>query len=293
MDNEGDIEEIRNGLRVSWKRVVNTLKAAYGLVPFMVIVLGGLLAGMIALLVNFGIWLESSSIGAVIIVSLVLLSRTHYGEAALSLIIGILTVYSVQWTTGRYVLFMGSLFGFSFTTLLIYSVKMASESEDILRQAAIWMTEDEDCIEEIEDELESLSKKSNTVLGPIDRAKSLRALAFKSVPLEAMEVALDGVEKLSVITKVDFDLVSITVANLYKILAQQGTKTNFDFETAIDQFYTTMNNSPVPPEEFIENFNKHRKVLLEQEMDLESYLEDLYENLSKGRSGEELYGEFG
>lgn len=286
-DEKESIESIRDSLRNSWRSVINTLQAAYELVPFMVIVLAGLLAGLIALLVNFGFWLESSSIAVVIVVALTLLFRTNYGEAALSLIIGILTVYSIEWTIGRYVLFMGALLGFSFLTLLVYSIKMASESEDIINQAAVWLTENEGSLEEIEKKLEKLSKQSNTILGPIDRAKSLRILAFRNVPLKAMDTALDGVERLSVITKIDFELVATTVANLYKVLEKQKAVTIF--EGSIDQFYNTMNDSPVPPGEFIKSFNKHRRVLLEENTDLKTYLADLKEGLSKGKSGEELY----
>jgi hypothetical protein len=106
----------------------------------------------------------------VLLISITVYGKTNsYGEAALSLIGGLLTVFSVNWTPAYFWIFTGVLVGFSLSALLISSIKLAANVEDIYIHAAVSLSDDSDEVERLKTLLEAIGKKHPTqgTLGPV------------------------------------------------------------------------------------------------------------------------------
>jgi hypothetical protein len=78
--------------------------------------------------------------------------------------------------------------GFSFIALIISSIAIAAKVEDIYVQAAIFLSPDPGYSKETEKELRRIGEKSRRgMIGPEERAEVLRLLAFRRMPLGAMD----------------------------------------------------------------------------------------------------------
>ena len=113
------------------------LQAANRIVPFIVVVA--------LLLATVAIAVAATSSNAMMAIAVLLVlgtsivvyaSTSNYGEAALALVAGLLTVFSVEWTAGRFVIFAGAWTVFSLAVLLIASIRIAATVEDLYLHAA-------------------------------------------------------------------------------------------------------------------------------------------------------------
>ena len=120
------------------------LKSAYNLAP--------LLVATICLIVIFITYIVIASaklmMGVVLLVVLsvtvlVYATNSNFGEAALALVAGLLTAYSVTWSPNKFIAFIAVWTAFSTLAIVISSVKLASKSESLYRQAAIALSEKE------------------------------------------------------------------------------------------------------------------------------------------------------
>ena len=100
---------VRKSLKEVLRELKNTFRALYKLAPLAVVFIA------LVTLVVIGVVIQSTNlmIGDVLllvigIAVIVYLSTANYGEAALALAAGLFSVYSVDWTPGRFVGFIGA-----------------------------------------------------------------------------------------------------------------------------------------------------------------------------------------
>jgi hypothetical protein len=271
------------------KALKSSIKSANKLIPSFVVILGALSFWIIYLIVNYTPNLITGITALIVfIVSIVVyITSSNYGEAALSLVAGILTVFSVEWGTEEFIIFITVWLGFTFFAILIYSIKLAAEVEDIYRQASISLAGETNNQENIEKRLHDIGKNSEVeVLDPVERAKIIRIFCFRKVDLRFISQALRSVEKLSVITKVDFKNVALFVADIYKVLEYESEK---KYQNVLDWIYTLIRDTPVPPIEFIESFENTRRIILSENVDFQKYLKILKDGLESGVDVNEMH----
>lgn len=127
----------RRILRDSVRELKSTIQALNKLVPCLVLVAAFLAAAVIAVSLLSVQLMMGVTILVVLLVSIVVYSQTNnYGEAALALVAGLLTAFTVDWTAGRFIAFVVSWVGLSLFSLLVSSVKLAAENEEIYSDAA-------------------------------------------------------------------------------------------------------------------------------------------------------------
>jgi hypothetical protein len=184
---------------------------------------------------------------------------THkYGEAALALVAGLLTAYSVTWNTPRFIGFIVIWSGFSFVALLISSVRIASQVESIYRQAALTIDDTPVNSHELEKRLQQVGNTDNKFsLGPVERAEAIRIFAFRKLPVSIMEAGLKSVGMLSVITGLDAKIVARFVADVYRIF---GAVTTDDGELLLGVIHQTIRQSAAPPSDFMAAFEHSRRL---------------------------------
>lgn len=263
----------------------NSIKSLYRLAPAATIALIGVWAFLVAVVAATPDKATAAVVVIVLIVSIVIYSRVkNYAEAALALVLGLFTAFTISWTPYRFALFTAAYFGFTALILLISSVTIASKLEDILRQASIFI--DLQHCETVEKQLKKVVDKSNGgMMSPVEKAECVRFLAFKKFPIGLMNHALKGIGQLSVITKVEHKDIASFLYDLYKMGIAIDSPS---YQAGIDKILSFIMQLPVTPGEFFESFRKTRKFVLTGRADLSQYLKVLEKTVNDGLSLEEV-----
>lgn len=263
------------------KSLGNVLKGLNQLIPMFVVIFGCLCFWVVYLIITYTKWRIGVTVIVILLVSIIVyIGSKNYGEAALALVAGLLTVFSVNWDNNRFILFITVWVGFSLIAVMVSCVRIAAAIEDIYRQASISMSGGSEEYKKIEKELKKIG--SRTVLGitgPIERAEIIRLLCFKKLPMDQISTALGAVESVSVITKIDTKIVTMFIADLYKVLE---ISEKFDYRKVLDWIYILIRETSVPPIEFIESFENSRRLVLSKNIDLLKYFEILKNGLELG-----------
>lgn len=210
----------------------------------------------------------------------------NFGEAALALVAGLLTAYSVTWSTSRFVAFIAVWAAFSFLAILISSIKLAAKSEGLYRQAAIALSDNSYQVSQTEKELKKIGD-DNTVdgLGPIERAETLLIFSYRKLTKEVMPSALKAVAILSVITQLQPKIIAAFVADAYKVFDSAFPEQQ---EQLVDILYKNIKESPVTPQDFIDAFKLSRRLILNKSIAPTTYLELLRQSLETGTPPDEV-----
>lgn len=273
-------------LRDSIKALISTLQGLSNLAPGCAIVAMILTSAIIIISLNFAPIMMGITMLIVLVVSIIVYSQTeNYGEAALALVAGLLTVYTVEWDSAKFVTFISLWVGLSLFIFLISSVKLAAEQEEILSDAAISVKADN-----VKKQIEKYKKISNDkfikMLGPIKRAEIIRLFAFRKVPEESMVFGLRAVEMLSTITRVDYLDTARFVIDVYKM--NQSLPGPL-YQNLLDDVYETIRGSTVSPDEFISAFRNSRHLVLSGRIEPKRYFHQLSLALDQGVAPNEIY----
>jgi hypothetical protein len=270
-----------------WISFVATIKAAYKLAPLLII----MMCAVIFAVTYFSLTSAKLMMGVVLLVVLgvtviVYATSDNFGEAALALVAGLLTAYSVTWSPNRFVAFIVVWAAFAFLAVLISSIKLASQSESLYRQAAIAISKNNYQASQKEKELRKIGN-DNTVsgLGPLERAETLLIFSYRKLPMDILPAALKAVSILSVITQLQPKIIAAFVSDVYKV---------FDFafpeqqEKLVDILYENIKASPVSPIDFIDAFKHSRRLILNKSLEPTTYLELLNRALEAGTPPDEV-----
>jgi hypothetical protein len=221
----------------------------------------------------------------VFVVSVLIYAQTEsYGEAALALVAGLLTAFTVEWTSKRFIAFVVCWVGLSLVSLVIASVKLAATKEEILVDAA--NTVDPDRREEVQASLEDITDDDFVrMLGPIERASVIRLFAFRKLDIESMRYALRAVELLSTVTNVDYEIVAEFVVDIYKVF---GSTPGPRYQRLLDRVHHTIRDSAVSPREFMAAFRDSRFLVLSGNVDSEAFFQHLVVALNSGVAPEDI-----
>lgn len=271
-----------NEVLISFK---NVIKGLNNIMPGAVIVGIILTITIIATsLISVHIMMAVVIIQVIGISTVVFVRTSNYGEASLALVAGLLPALTVEWTAGRFIVFTTTYIGFSLLVLIITSIRLAGKLESLYVQAAIYI--DTNNSNEIRRELEIIGKSSSLkMIDPIERAECILQFAFKKIPVSSMLEALEAVEKLHVVTKIDLNRTTTFVTDLYKILINIP---NLEFQHTVDFVFSLIRETPASPEEFFEAFFRTKKYALLRQMEVKEYFEELKRGLEKGLSPDEI-----
>jgi len=224
---------------------------------------------------------------AVLVVFLVSITiyfnEKNYSQAILAFVIGLLPALSMSWSPGRFWLFVGGFVALNGLFSIVASIRIAANNEQIYKQAAVFAVREDRSI--TDKKLETLAKRAGTSsLDPIEKAECVRQLMFRNFPIEHLPEALKSIEKMSVITNIPAQEVASHLVILYPLVNATGAS----FGHLDDRFYLTLRDSAATPEEFFEAFRLTRSLVLERQMDLDTYLSALSSLLGYGLPPEEI-----
>lgn len=285
-----DKSGIKQSLNDSFKALGNVIKEAYLLAPFAVIVLGLIAITIVWVTLHWAPLMMGTAALLVVFVSLCIFgTRDNFGEAMLSLIGGLLTIFAFEWTPGRYIAFMAAWMGFAFAALLISSIKLAAKNEEIYRMASLRLADRPEDHATIEKQLRKIITSSRLkMLSPIERAEVTCVLAFRKLPVRYFKSCLHAVETLSIITKCDIKTIALFFAD---VLLSFSLESEIAARRLVDSLYDIIKDVPVPPEEFFQSFESCRRLLISQTIAPEKFLRGLQDCLESGISPNDMYDE--
>jgi len=270
--------------------LVRSLKAAtaasYKLAPAAVL----LMIAVVAMVVGISLWSSRMMMGVVLIivwaVSLLVYIRTdNFGEAALAMVAGLLTVYSVEWTPLRFIAFCVAWVGFAAVALLIASMKVAASTEEIYMGGAVFVAPESSQIKGLYSVLRAVGKKTQYgQLGPIGRAEIVRFFCFRRVPIEMMRQMLQTTENVSISSRID----PLRVAAMFADFSKIHTADSRSSAALVDAIDTMLKRSSVPPEEFVTAFENSRHMVLGRRLAVSRYFQLLQEGLESGVSPQNM-----
>lgn len=282
-----DDNEIMNSSKKAIKSLKSTLQAAYNLVPLIIIFSVLIVIGLVFLIIKFGLLMAFSLI-VIVIVSIVVYSKTkNYGEAALSLVLGMLTVFSVEWTQSKLIILATGWVGFSLIAIIISSIKIASRSEELYIHISSMMgyySKYES--KELEDLLPKEVKKADIpTFGPIEAAEIAKICIYKNINLDEIKFALEKIHILKNVIQVDSKIVAKFLLDLYNMYGNQFDESNI----LLDYIYNTFREVGIPPEEFIEYYNLSKKAVFRDDIEPDKYIERLKKGIELKIYKDEMY----
>jgi len=284
--------ELHRSSKQAFREFAALVKTLHGLAPAVVVVGALLTAGVVAVAAQVGSLMVGVILIIVLLVAVLVYATTqNYGEAALALAAGLLSVYSVDWTIPRFVGFVAVWFGFSAAAILISSVRIATEVESIYTQGAIALGDPSDAasIKQAGRVLQAIGDKhKGKGLGPVERAQIIRMFSFRRIPVTVMEDGLSTVETLSTATHTDPLLVAKFVTDVTKAI--EGTQAGH-LAASLDLVVSTIRDCGAAPEEFFRAFESSRHLLLGRVMSIAGLLTGVRSALEAGVQSE-MVGEY-
>lgn len=266
--------------------LINVLKSSNELVPGVVAVAGSIGAITIWVCAHFGgLMVGSIAITVFVVSTVVYASKGSFGDAALGLAVGIFAAFAVSWDGGRFAIFESLWLAFGLYVLLFVSVKHAADEEAIYRHAAQAIGAEDS--EGIERQLRAIARDCDLpILGPIERAETLRLFAYRRVPIEAMGANLTSVGIISAISRIEHQTVASYVVDVWRMFESRHSMGE---EALRDKAFLAMRDSGVSLLEFLEAFHQSRRLVLDEGIDVELYLGSLTQATANGVPASEMY----
>lgn len=217
------------------------------------------------------------------------LKSWNFSETILTLFLGLLTVFSIEWTRTNTIVFTGVLFTFAIIFFLINSVRLHSEVETILTQAASFISVSLSSFYYKQLYEIASAQTEYKQLGVVDRAKSVRYLVFMSVPIEQLSFAISIIEMIKVVYQVTVEASMKYYFSFYQILSKKEEVVTYnDFE----QFHERVNKLQITPDEFLVLFDSTKYSLINGKLTINEYFDALSNALNNGSSREMIIDSF-
>lgn len=220
-------------------------------------------------------------------ISMIIYAKSKsYSETALSLILGLFTVFSTQWNSKLFVLFISFYTVFNLITFMISAISLAAKKETIILQASLkYRDNDQKNVYKQLDKIASCSSDSNQ-LGIIARAESIRFLSYRKLDVEYLEDALYVIEMIKTVQQCELSEALTLFYNLYT-LDVIGNDNPFSKVRMIRMFDEVV-VLPVSHDEFYLLFNKCKKLVLQGELTFFELMKSIKRHIYNGLDVDEI-----
>lgn len=251
-------KKIQDSLHNSWSALISLIKTLYKGMP--------LLMGTFTFLMIFTVEKFSSNtifqlgmLTAVIFFSSIAIyfKSQNYGEAVLALSAGLFTVYTVTWTPSLFISFIIVWVMFTLVVILATSIRLSSAIQSIYMEATFAIKYPELSDKECEKQLQAISDGlKDCIMGPVERAETIRVFAYRKLPLSDMKMGLRWVNVLFSLTRIPY----LTLADFVAVVIKNSSI--FKGDMIFEYIYTGMRNASVAPKEYIDTFQQTRHFLI-------------------------------
>jgi|AKZA01.1.fsa_nt_gi hypothetical protein len=213
------------------------------------------LVGLLILISSISIYISSKSIA----------------ETTLSFILGILTVYSINWEKANFTLFILLYFAYIVIVFYISVIRFASEQESILIQAASKL--DIKNHKEVYKRLKIISQLNTPhgQLSIIDKCEVIRYLAFRQVMIGEYEEALKKVELLKSVCQIDL----ISCCEIYYgffTYCRNKKQIPPNISKEVEIMFDKVTTLTIPYMDFFNIFSNTKRILVEDKLQYMDYI---------------------
>jgi len=220
-------------------------------------------------------------------ISMIIYAKSKsYSETALSLILGLFTVFSTQWNSKLFILFISFYTVFNLITFMISAISLAAKKETILLQASLkYRDNDQKSVYKQLDKIASSSSDGNQ-LGIISRAESIRFLSYRKLDIAYLEDALNVIEMIKTVQQCELSEALTLFYNLYT-LDVIGNDNPFTKKRMIRMFDEIV-VLPVSHDEFYLLFNKCKKLVLQGKLTFFELMQSIKRHIYNGLDVDEI-----
>ncbi|RXE58022.1 hypothetical protein [Acetivibrio mesophilus] len=236
-----------------------------------------LLLDIIILVVSIGIYISTKSIS----------------QTTLSFILGLLTVYTIDWEKSSITLFMILYITYFIIIFFIGSVRLSAKQETILIQATNKLADlsDNRDYKHVFKRLKKISlvNTKSSQLTIIEKSEVIRYLAFRQVAIGEYEDAINTVELIKTVCQIDLGKSCELYYSLYTFSKNKLSTNNHSKEVIniLDRILTI----PMPHEEFFNIFRQTKKLLFQDKINLNDYFIKIKLLAIDGFDEDEIIGE--
>lgn len=213
------------------------------------------LLGLLILIISIGIYVSSKSLS----------------ETTLSFVLGILTIYSIDWEKANITLFVILYLAYIVVTFYISAIRLAAKQENILTQAACKL--DIGNYKDVYKRLKNISQKSTKYgqLSILDKSEIIRYLAFRQVIIGEYEEAINMIELIKNVCQAEITPCCEIYYGFYTYCHNQ-TPTPPNISKEVEKMFDRVTTLTISYLEFFEIFAQTKRILVEKALSFDKYL---------------------
>lgn len=282
---------LRNSLEKSIKALSNVIRDIFRKIPYLFFVVAWSIYRIVNEYFNTVEHKQFILCLLIFVVSVGIYAKNKsISETMLTFMIGVLTVFTIDWEEADFRLFMFFYLVFNLMIFVIGSINLAVKKDNILIQAANSLC-NEFNYDEIHRRLNKIFDRStpNNQLAPIERAEVIRFLAFRRIDIDDMLKALSSIEIIKTVWEIDLSKACGVFYTLYVFSYNHFPHKNASKNTI--ELFNKILTIALPPEQFFELFLKTKKKIISGEMDFETYIKKIKELAINGMDSCEIIEE--
>lgn len=229
------------------------------------------LLGLLILLISIGIYVSTKS----------------FSETTLSFVLGILTIYSINWEEANITLFVILYLVYIVVVFYISAIRLAAKQENILIQAACKL--DMSDYKNIYKRLKGISQKStkHNQLSILDKSEVIRYLAFRQVIIGEYEEAIKLIELIKSVCQAEIIPCCEIYYGFYTYCNnKKPTPPNISKE--VERMFDKVTTLTISYLEFFEIFSETKRILVEEKLNFDKYLLEIKLMALEGYSGSDI-----
>lgn len=213
---------------------------------------------------------------------LIYVKSNNYAETLLSFMLGVLTIFTITWDAYTSKLFVAFYVGINIFIFFASSIKLAMKVETELTTASSYID-----IKNFKRTYKQLKEVYNVptkyrMLAPLERAETIKFLAYMKVPLKEMADAIKSIELIKVVYQIDLKNSVEFFKTLYFIKRRsQGV---FNIVNLLNLIVEK--RLPLNPEEFLTVLNQTKKEIIQGSYSIADYLDIIEECVLNGEDTE-------
>ena len=229
------------------------------------------LLGLLILLISIGIYVSTKS----------------FSETTLSFVLGVLTIYSIDWEKANITLFVILYLAYIVIVFYVSVIRLAAKQEVILSQAACKLDiKDHDRIYKHLKAISHTTTKYNQ-LSILDKSEVIRYLAFRQVITGEYEEAINVIELIKSVCQTDIISCCEIYYGFYAYCYNKQPRTP-NISSEIEKMFDKVTTLTMSYTEFFNVFASTKRILVEGKLTFEEYLLEIRELSLKGYSSEDI-----
>ena len=263
-----------------FRRFWAVLQSANSLVPGATFVGTAIALGAVLLIsANTGWRTAATAIVVLVVAVVIFIRRRRFGEAAIALVAGLFPALSTTWTNGLFIAFCTAWIALASIALIIDSVGLAAQVQSIFTAAAVPLRAP--ASPDPAKDLQRIASAYSGLVGPVEKAKILRILSYRGLPISAMAEGLRAVDQLSAVLELEHHTAAGLVADIYRM--ESGFPAGY-----LDTILAAVRRSGSSPTQFVDAFERSRHAALGGETTLNDFANQIADKLLKGLSSDQI-----